>query len=753
MITGTIVGVLPPGAVREAVTDLLAERGHDHWLHVVDGVAAALPLLADHPEPEVVLLWRDLPVVDDDPEVRALLDHPADVPVVALVARHDDVAEVCLVGAGVQDALALDEMTAGALVRSLHHAVERHRLLREVRERRKEVAGLFRIGRALQHDVPVPQACAAVAQHLAASMRWPALATALVEVDGVVGHGGADGPVATPTLRAAVVVEGSERGSVEVGYVEPDHGFLDPDEQYLVDAVAESLAGWVVRQDVLARLVHDEERLRLLVDQLPGSIWSVDRDLRVTSYAGAALRQLQETDDRLLGRPLLRVLRLEDDDEVGHHVRRALEGTSAVFDREWGGRWWRNHVGPVRDGRGAIVGAVCLSLDATDEHRATDALAGSEERFRAIAESAQDGIYQVRWDPGPRMDYLNPAMEQITGFTVRRLVDDPGLFRSRVHRDDRDQLGQHAEPGETALVRFERADGRLAWLEIARSPLLEHGRTVGALGLVRDVTAREEAALALRDALAAEQHAVERLEALDALKSSFLQAVSHELRTPLTSLLGYARTLVDHGDRLEPERVTAFHRRMAANADRLERLLVDLLDVERLNQGVVRLDARPTDLRVLVAEVVGRLDLDERAVVLDDTPATARVDAPKVERVVENLVGNALKHTPDDCTVWVEQRVDGDGRATIVVSDDGPGIPEDERGEAFAPFWQGRDARGEPSPGTGIGLALVHRLVLLHGGEVTADERPGGGARFTVVLPPGDAQAHDVPADGTAGSR
>lgn|GEM_PF-1223969 len=748
MIAGPVVGVLPPGPVREAVTDLLADRGHDRWLHAVDDVPQALPLLAGHPAPEVVLLWRELPVADADAQVRALLAHPADVPVVALVARHDDAAEICLVGAGVQDALALDELTAGALARALHHAVERHRLLREVRERRKEVAGLFQVGRVLQHDVPVQQACAEVAEHLAASVRWPALATALVEVDGVVGHGGADGPATTSSLRAAVVVDGVERGSVEVGYVDPDHGFLDPDEQHLVDAVAESLAGWVVRQDVLVRLVHDEQRLRLMVDQLPGTVWSVDRDLRVTSYAGAALRPLGETDDRLLGRPLLRVLRLDDDDPVGEHVRRALDGTVAVFDREWGGRWWRNHVGPVRDGRGTIVGAVCLSLDATDEHRATEALAGSEERFRAIAESAQDGIYQVRWRPGPRMDYLNPAMEQITGFPVQRLVDEPGLFRSRVHEDDREQLGEHAPPGEVALVRFERADGRLAWLEIARSSLVEQGRLVGALGLVRDVTAREEGALALRDALGAEQRAVERLEALDALKSSFLQAVSHELRTPLTSLLGYARTLVDHGERLEPERVASFHRRMAVNADRLERLLVDLLDVERLNRGVVRLDARATDLRALVAEVVGRRSLEERRVVLDDTPACAVVDGPKVERIVENLVGNALKHTPAGCTVWVDQRVADDGTATLVVSDDGPGIPEAERGDAFSPFWQGRDARGEPSPGTGIGLALVHRLVLLHGGDVTVDERPGGGARFTVVLPPGDGQAHDVPSTG-----
>ena len=119
-------------------------------------------------------------------------------------------------------------------------------------------------------------------------------------------------------------------------------------------------------------------------------------------------------------------------------------------------------------------------------------------------------------------------------------------------------------------------------------------------------------------------------------------------------------------------------------------------------------------------------------------PITAAVDVPKVERIVENLLVNAAKHTPPATRVWVRVRREGEG-VLIVVEDEGPGVPEELRQAVFEPFLQGRQL--DPNrPGTGIGLSLVARFAGLHGGKVWVEERPGGGSSFKVFLPRAEAR-------------
>ena len=110
-----------------------------------------------------------------------------------------------------------------------------------------------------------------------------------------------------------------------------------------------------------------------------------------------------------------------------------------------------------------------------------------------------------------------------------------------------------------------------------------------------------------------------------------------------------------------------------------------------------------------------------------------------VERILHNLLTNAARHTPPDATVWVSCRV-GPDEADLEVADDGPGIDPRDREHVFEPFWQGSATRTAPSPGTGIGLALVRQFAVLHGGRVSVGTRPGGGAVFRVVLPLADGQ-------------
>ncbi|HYG72498.1 MAG TPA: ATP-binding protein, partial [Actinomycetota bacterium] len=230
-----------------------------------------------------------------------------------------------------------------------------------------------------------------------------------------------------------------------------------------------------------------------------------------------------------------------------------------------------------------------------------------------------------------------------------------------------------------------------------------------------------------------EREATLRLRALDDMKNTFLEAVSHDLRTPLTSILGSALTLEQAGLDIPREDALDLLRRIAANARKLERLLSDLLDLDRLQRGIVAPQRRPTDLGKLVRQVVHETELlGEREVQIEAEQIEANVDGAKVERIVENLLANAARHTPLGTPLWVWVTKEPLG-ALLIVDDAGPGVPDDLKEAVFEPFRQG--AGPNPSPGVGVGLSLVARFAELHGGSAWVQDRPGGGASFRVYLP------------------
>ena len=173
-------------------------------------------------------------------------------------------------------------------------------------------------------------------------------------------------------------------------------------------------------------------------------------------------------------------------------------------------------------------------------------------------------------------------------------------------------------------------------------------------GYIRDITERKRVEAESERALQAEREAGLRLRVLDEMKNTFLQAVSHDLRTPLTAILGLALTL-DRGD-LDlalPDRAD-LTRRLATNARKLERILSNLLDLERLIRGVVEPTLKPVDVGSLVRQILEEADfLGKRQVHVQAGTVVADVDAVKIERIVENLLVNAARHTPEGTPIWV----------------------------------------------------------------------------------------------------
>ncbi|HEV3399383.1 MAG TPA: histidine kinase N-terminal 7TM domain-containing protein [Actinomycetes bacterium] len=309
-----------------------------------------------------------------------------------------------------------------------------------------------------------------------------------------------------------------------------------------------------------------------------------------------------------------------------------------------------------------------------------------------------------------------------------------------------DRAGSGEPRGGAPVSREVTRDGRI--YDLAISALPERQRQAGGhLVVARDVTDRRQveerlcaalnaelvAADRLAVALDRERAAAEHLRTLDELKSGFLQAVSHDLRTPLASVLGISLTLQRGRGLLGPDDTDDLLGRLAANARRLDRILTGLLDLDKLDRGIVELRREPVDLASLVAGVVSEAadELGTHPVSLELLPIQVLADAAKVERVVENLLANAARHTDPGTPIWV--RVGPlDRGALLCVDDAGPGIPAEQRESIFRPFQRGGATY---APGSGVGLALVAQIASLHDGHAWVEDRAGGGASFRVLLP------------------
>jgi signal transduction histidine kinase len=251
------------------------------------------------------------------------------------------------------------------------------------------------------------------------------------------------------------------------------------------------------------------------------------------------------------------------------------------------------------------------------------------------------------------------------------------------------------------------------------------------------VLALSEREQELKDGLRRELAAADRLRAADAMKDTFLRAVSHDLRTPLTAMLGVAVTLERTKLNLPREQALDLVAMLVEKTRKLERLLKDLLDLNRLEEGVLEPNRSLTDVRELVHRVVTEVDqLAGWPVDVEAEPIQAFIDGPKVERIVENLLLNTTRHTPPGTRVWVKALARG-ADLELIVEDAGPGVPAELAGTIFEAFRRG----GGSAPtmaharGVGIGLSLVARFAALHGGHAWVDERWGGGAAFHVLLP------------------
>ncbi len=340
------------------------------------------------------------------------------------------------------------------------------------------------------------------------------------------------------------------------------------------------------------------------------------------------------------------------------------------------------------------------------------------------------------------LDTVIPTVRRVVGASAVAFLHGDGAIERVDGSTPRaealllDALGDRATidataPDQVSVVPF--GASRLALRTTPATPLVGDVE----LELLAWVGSVVELALARCAHLAEDRAVTERLREVDRLKNEFVQIVAHDLRSPMAAVSGLAGTLHDRWDDLDHDTKLTMLDHIGSSTQRMADLVVDVLDIARIESGELRYDLAPFDMRAVVQQVADDLETGVGTVrirlALEDELPLALGDERRHRQVVANLLGNALKYSPEDEPVRVSVAVDTDS-LVVEVRDHGDGIAEDAQSRIFEKFGRAVE-RGDATPGSGLGLYICKAMVEAQGGRIWVESTPGAGSTFRFTAP------------------
>jgi PAS domain S-box-containing protein len=355
-----------------------------------------------------------------------------------------------------------------------------------------------------------------------------------------------------------------------------------------------------------------------------------------------------------------------------------------------------------------------------------------EAMLKDVIEHAPQGVASIGVDR--RITNANPRLASMLYAPLPVLVGGttdaflPADYVSRVFKGL--GAGQGSPDTYEADCQARRADGSQLWIHLSVTPIRKTDGSIDYfLATFEDVTAKREAEETAVANLA-------QLEKLNRLKSEFVSMVSHEFRTALVGIQGFSELIRDQDMNGAEAKILA--EEINNDAQRLNRMITEMLDFDRLEAGKIHLDLKPLDMNELVSAALERASVSspDHVVTAELQPGLPDVlgDGDRLMQVLGNLLSNAIKYSPDGGEVCVRTRLNG-GAVEVAVEDHGRGIPPEFISRLFGRYERYEDTHAGKIIGTGLGLAITRQIVEMHGGKITVDSALGSGSEFRFTVP------------------
>jgi PAS domain S-box-containing protein len=492
-------------------------------------------------------------------------------------------------------------------------------------------------------------------------------------------------------------------------------------------------------RDITERKRAEEEILRLasIVESSDDAIIGKTLDGVIVTWNAGAERLYGYSAEEIVAHPVAELMTPEGRDEL-----------PPILERIGGGEHIRHHeavrvckdgslvdvslsIAPIKDAEGVVIGVSTIARDVTERKRAEERVRAASLYARSLIEASLDPLVTI--SPGGKITDVNRATEDVTGVARDELIGTD--FSDYFTEPDKAREGYREVFSAGFVIDYplaiRHASGRVT--DVLYNGTVyrdEDGSVSGVFAAARDITARKHAEEEIRHLNEDLKDRARELEVVNRELEAFNYSVSHDLRAPLRSIDGFSQLLLEqYDDTLDPIGQDRL-RRVRAAAQRMAELIDDLLDLSRVTRGEMR--RVRVDLSSVACDIADRLRAEAtgRQIVFEVQPKVSATGDPRLLRIVlENLLGNAAKFTAGTAAPHVEFGAEErDGHKAYYVRDNGAGFDMAYVDKLFKPFQRLHST--EEFPGTGIGLALVQRIVFRHGGNVWAEGETDGGATF-----------------------
>ncbi|WP_418791872.1 PAS domain-containing sensor histidine kinase [Phosphitispora sp. TUW77] len=377
--------------------------------------------------------------------------------------------------------------------------------------------------------------------------------------------------------------------------------------------------------------------------------------------------------------------------------------------------------------------------------KTTQELIKHENRFRLLAEHAQDMLYRCRLLPEPAFEYVSPAALTVTGYKPEEFYQNPQLFFDSLNKSDKKHFFSTIEkaatdPEANVKFRLQRKNGEIIWVEQSHTFISDQlGNLLAIEGIVRDISEHKRVE--------------EEFMRLEKFRRDLLSTVSHELRTPITTIQGYAETVL-HCAVNEPGQIMKYLQIIYAKTQGLNRLISDIMQLTQLEARQLTLNISHIPVQKMLKQIYHKYEIDVRNAELNFTlnwpplrnegltreinpnrEICIAIDPDRIDQIFGNLIFNSIKQTLPGGTLEVGCHSTTKAEVVCFVRDNGSGISAKELPHIFDRFFKGKPYRTGYPAGSGLGLAITKQLVEAHGGRIWVESEVGTGTVFFISLP------------------